>query len=1095
MIADSPRLREALELASKAARTNAAILITGETGTGKSMLARWIHENSGRSGQFVTLNSASFQPNLFEAHLFGYAKGAFTGADKDTPGLVEQADEGTLFLDEIGDMPRDAQPRVLRVLESGVVRRVGAAAESRVNVRLVCATNHDLSELVSRGDFRSDLFYRISAFSIEMPPLRERTEDIPALARYLLNEQCTDLGLPPHTIRDGALSVLMRYNWPGNIRELRSALTFALTQTDDQRSVGREHLPPYVFKPVPRLPASRSEVADGEELHELLGVAILAGGRNRVDVARFLQALVQRDHSDHFNRHDIIELLANLRQSSTSALINEWNRHLRPMFLESGLVRAAGGRLRVDTDAVSRALRRPQGDTPERGQVTGNMPTPPNSFVGRRSELERLSNLLRGDAELITLLGPGGVGKTRLAQETALRNGEAFPGGCWFVALEQARDEGGFYHACSRALGIPFGGAASERESVLRAISQRAPFLLILDNLEQLLDTASACVSDLLGASPQGRIMVTSRAVLGIEGEALFELEPLAVPGAGSGLPGDKRSLPAVQLFEDRARFANTTFEVTEHNVEAVAALCAELEGLPLAIELAAARVSILQVGQILERMRDRFALLRSSRKDISNRQRSLEGAIEWSYDLLDDAEKRAFEELSLFAGGFSLETAERVLETSNGRLVIDVVQSLRDKSLLRTIEEGGVTRYLMFAVIRQFALQRLVETHDSDSLQQLRYRIAAAIADLTEEWSARVLSRRCAEALGRLAAEQANADEVLGWLDANALNAEQNEADHLYIRIALATAYTSRLRGPRPTRFARLDGALKCAQRSHPELLSPVYLALAHWYADQTDLPTAIRSTEQAVRTASSDLERARAVSFHAWLLRIGGDVPGATKLLQQAFPILEASDDHSEFGRVLLRMAFCQSALGNPEECQLLLERAEEVLQPVGDTPGLALLFSIWSNFHYARGEAHDADLRAEMEVPHLGEIADQRSLGIHHSNRVLIFEQLRRYDEALSESGKAEHFAREIGDRALLGTILTNRANLQLELDRQDDALNSFRQGAVHYRAIANTGGLRACLVGEAWVLWQRGERAASRRMLDRCGTPDVGCFQLV
>jgi transcriptional regulator with AAA-type ATPase domain/predicted ATPase len=1087
LIAESPSLLRILELASKAARTNAAILITGETGTGKSLLARWIHENSSRTGEFVSLNSASFQPNLFEAHLFGYARGAFTGAERDTQGLIEQAHEGTLFLDEVGDMPREAQPRMLRVLEDGVVRRVGGANERKVNVRLVCATNHDLGELARRGEFRPDLFYRISAFAIEMPPLRDRTEDIPALARHLLTELCHEFGLPPHILRDDALAALLAYHWPGNIRELRSALTFALTQADDQHSIGREHLPTYVFKLVPRLQVSYGEAAENPELHELLGVAILSSGRNRGDIARFLHALVQRERNVYFNRHSIVALLASLRQASHSALINEWNRHLRPMLIESGLVRAAGGRLRVDTEAVARALRHPT-DAPERGHVSGNMPTPPSSFVGRRNELERLSNLLRGDAELITLLGPGGVGKTRLAQEVALRSGDSFPGGCWFVALENARDEGGFYHACSKALGIPFVGATSERDSVLRAISQRAPFLLILDNLEQLFATAPTCVSDLLAASSQGRIMATSRAVLGVEGEALFELEPLGVPSAGSTELADILSLPAVQLFEDRARFASTAFEVTERNAQAVAALCLELEGLPLAIELAAARVSILQVGQILERMRNRFALLRSPRKDVSTRQRSLEGAIEWSYDLLDDAEKSVFEELALFAGGFSLETAERVVEPSDGRQVIDVVQSLRDKSLLRTVEECGVTRYLMFAAIRQFALRRLSETHAKEVLEQLHYRIANALADLTEEWSALVFTDRCAEAFGRLSAEQANAEEVLAWLGTDSPGINRAEADHLYIRIALATAYASRSRGPHSTRYSRLNGALKCAHRSRPDLLSRVHVSLAHWYADQSDMPLAMRSAELGAETATNELQRARAISFDAWLRRISGDVPGAVELLELAFPVLEVSEDKSEFGRVLLRMAFCKSALGKSSECLSLLERAEEVLQPIGDTPGLALLFSTWSNFHYASGEAHDADVRAELERPHLVEIADQRSLGIHYSNRVLILEQLRKYDDALAESSQAEHFAREIGDRALLGTILTNRGNLLLDLDKQDDAMNCFRQGAVHYRAIGNTGGLRACLVGEAWVLWQRGERAAARRVLDRCGVED-------
>lgn len=221
-----------------------AVLLVGETGAGKGVLARWLHRNGRRQGEpFVEINCAGLSRELLESELFGHEKGAFTGAVTAKPGLLEAAHRGTLFLDEIGDMDPAIQARLLKVLEEQRFRRVGDVRERRVDLRLISATRHDLEARVREGGFREDLFYRIAAIPLRVPPLRERREDIVPLARAVLARLCADLGRPELQLSPAAAEALTTHDWPGNIRELRNVLERALLVTrGTTMDVGLLHL-------------------------------------------------------------------------------------------------------------------------------------------------------------------------------------------------------------------------------------------------------------------------------------------------------------------------------------------------------------------------------------------------------------------------------------------------------------------------------------------------------------------------------------------------------------------------------------------------------------------------------------------------------------------------------------------------------------------------------------------------------------------------------------------------------------------------------------------------------------------------------------
>jgi DNA-binding NtrC family response regulator len=227
MIGQSPAMQEVFRLIERAGPSDKAILIQGESGTGKELVARALHQSSARTARpMVVINCAALPEALLESELFGHEKGAFTGAISAKAGLFETADGGTVFIDEIGEMPGALQAKLLRVLEDGSLRRVGSLKERRVDVRLLAATNRDLSAEVAAGRFREDLYYRINVMSLELPPLRERTGDIPLLVTYLLGSDWR--------IEDEALAVIERYHWPGNVRQLINAVDRAKILADDR---------------------------------------------------------------------------------------------------------------------------------------------------------------------------------------------------------------------------------------------------------------------------------------------------------------------------------------------------------------------------------------------------------------------------------------------------------------------------------------------------------------------------------------------------------------------------------------------------------------------------------------------------------------------------------------------------------------------------------------------------------------------------------------------------------------------------------------------------------------------------------------------
>ena len=279
---NSPAMREMEHMAAKVARTNSTVLITGESGTGKGVVARLIHQQSQRADQnFIPVNCGAIPENLVESEFFGHTKGAFTGADKIRKGLFLEADGGTIFLDEIGELPLSLQVKLLHVIEQKAVRSVGSEQVRPVDVRIIAATNRDLGEMVAQGKFREDLYFRLSVFHIHVPPLRERRQDLPALVQFMLQRNTRRMGSGGHEARlaPGVEDLLINYDWPGNVRELENVLDRALILADEG------------YVALADLPASITRVASAATNAEL---NLRLSGSLREQVRKFEAALILR---------------------------------------------------------------------------------------------------------------------------------------------------------------------------------------------------------------------------------------------------------------------------------------------------------------------------------------------------------------------------------------------------------------------------------------------------------------------------------------------------------------------------------------------------------------------------------------------------------------------------------------------------------------------------------------------------------------------------------------------------------------------------------------------------------------------------------
>ncbi|HSS61260.1 MAG TPA: adenylate/guanylate cyclase domain-containing protein [Candidatus Limnocylindrales bacterium] len=528
-----------------------------------------------------------------------------------------------------------------------------------------------------------------------------------------------------------------------------------------------------------------------------------------------------------------------------------------------------------------------------------NLPTQLTSFVGREDQVAEAKRLLHG-TRLMTLTGPGGIGKSRLSLQIAAEVVHSFPSGVFFVPLSAVRDPQLVPSAIAQAIGIPVSGNRLPFEAVVEYLAGKQ-VLLVLDNFEQLLPDGGPVVSDLLRAASDVKCLVSSRAVLRVYGEQELALEPLRLP--------DLRTRPsvaalsqyeAVALFIERAVAAKHDFEVTNENAPAVAAISSTLHGMPLAIELAAARIKLLTPDQILARLEHHLDTLTAGSRDLPERQQTLRGAIAWSYDLLDEPLKRLFGRFSVFARGGNLEQAEAVCGPASevGVDVLTGLDELAEQSLLRRMPDYDEPRLLMLQVIREYAADRLQADGATDSIKD---RHAAAYQTLAE-----------------LAAPHVFGSEQKRWLD-------RLELDHDNFRAAfdwtLARGDATRALslGAALWRFWQMRGHLREGRMRLDAILA---MPGAH------DHPS----------------ERARALEAAGGIAYWQGDMKACEVYYDECLELTRAGGDERAIANALYNDSFPGNVTKtNLKKAQALLEEALLIYRRLADEPGLAR--SLWA------------------------------------------------------------------------------------------------------------------------------------------------------
>jgi predicted ATPase/class 3 adenylate cyclase len=659
-----------------------------------------------------------------------------------------------------------------------------------------------------------------------------------------------------------------------------------------------------------------------------------------------------------------------------------------------------------------------------------NLPTQVTSFVGRTDELEETTARLAG-ARLLTLTGPGGTGKTRLSLQLAASVAEEFPDGLYFVALEPIREPALVGPTIAAALGLVEESGVPIGERLANWIAARK-ILLVLDNFEQVID-AAPLVGELLRTTTQLKVIVSSRSPLRISGEQEYPVPGLPTPpdpaavGAleraqlsdtpGHADPAALDRYESVRLFVTRARAVKPAFRLTDDNAAAVAGIVVRLQGMPLAIELAAARIKLLPPESILERLRDQLATLGGGARDLPERQQTLRGAIAWSYDLLEEPARRLLRQLSVFAAGCSLEMAEAICGPASelGLDVLDGIEALVDQSLLRAEEVAGQPRFRMLETIRAFSAEQLSASGEADTICE---RHARAFLALAEE----------------AAAELPGSDQR-GWLDR--LDVEH---DNLRAAVEWATA------------------------RPEPELATRLGFALWRFWQKRGYLVEGRRRLERIAQQAwSSDDPALRARLMEA----LGGiawwqaDLSAMTRAYGEALELWRSTGNKGEIANALYNASFSyvfiegtiEMAKIDPDRKGLaLMEEALAIYRELGDQHGAAnAIWAVgnWYHFHL-QSDIAVASFREALEL--FSQTSDETMVAWAQHMLGAALLRLRELDEAAEHIQAAMRQFQAAGDASALTLSLDDYSALAAA--RGDLPRSARLHGAA--RALALTTG---------------------------------------
>lgn len=613
-------------------------------------------------------------------------------------------------------------------------------------------------------------------------------------------------------------------------------------------------------------------------------------------------------------------------------------------------VRRLAGALSLHDDAREAFLRaapRPAGRPtapPDEQQERHGFPEPLTPLIGREDEAVTIGRWLLEDGyRLVTLHGPGGIGKTRLSLAAAERMVSSFRDGQYFVDLAPLRDPALLVAHIAASLGLQEQPGQSLRETLAAWLGPRQT-LLVLDNFEQLLPAAPV-VSDLLRTAPGLQILVTSRSPLRLQGERLFQVPPLGQRDAGPSNLAAAQADDAVTLFVMRAQAVETDFELTAENAVTLLTICRQLEGLPLALELAAARISILPLTALRDRLSASLPLLTSGPRDAPPRHRTLRDAIAWSDDLLEPPVRAFFHRLGIFVGGWTLEAAEAVAMTAETPDVVEGLARLRELNLIRVVDGEAEPRYMMLETIREFALERLKAAPEAQSVAQ---RHAGYFSDFARRGAQHLTGSAQGEWLRRLDVEVPNLRAAL-----QTLSAEDSGAAYLHITADLGDYWFRR------SRFVEGLGHLEAAVTRAPapsiqRATALLWLgALAFGRADFDTADTWLEQCEVLARSLAASSLIYDALFWRGVVAEHMGRSPQAIPFFESALSVARNLGDPKGIGSALNALCLFDLYQGQTDLAERRVDEAIPLLLAVGDAFELSVGFANLGEVALAQGD----------------------------------------------------------------------------------------------------------------------------------------------
>ena len=597
---------------------------------------------------------------------------------------------------------------------------------------------------------------------------------------------------------------------------------------------------------------------------------------------------------------------------------------------------------------------------------TNNLPNQITSFIGRERELAEVKQLLVQN-RLVTLIGAGGIGKTRLGLQVAADSLERFPNGVWLVELASLSDPGLVPKTAATALGLKEQPGRPISQTLIEHLKDKV-LMLLLDNCEHLLDGCASLVDTLVRQCPHITILATSREALRTDGEQAYRVPSLSLPDPKQAhTPVSIAPFEAVQLFTERALLARADFEVTNQNAPTLASICYRLDGIPLAIELAAARVRSLSVEEINRRLDERFRLLTGGSRTALPRQQTLRSLIDWSYDLLNDSEKRLLQRLAVFAGGWTLDAAEHVCagEGVEERGVLDLLTSVADKSLVLAEQNDGDYRYRLLETVRQYAQDKLLESGVDQAVRTRHHDYYLALAEEAEP--------------KLLGAEQ------IEWL-------QHLEVEHENLRAALNWSLVP----------ARSEGGLRLCGALLVFWVTRGHLSEGRAWCARVD-----EKAEGKERTA----ERAKMLNAAGHLAQLQGDYPAARARHEESLAIRRQLGDQRGVAFSLNNLANVSNEQADYDLARSLYEESLAIRRQLGDRRGIAISLGNLGLVARAQGDLlsaralHEESLAIMRELEHpvgiagslcyLGmvvtEQGDYAAARVLYKESLLIFRQL--------------------------------------------------------------------------------------------------------